>query len=79
VNFTVETQSVTFTAGSFQNNVTFSPAHDNIPNVTVTLENSTNSNFNAYVESVTKTGVTISLSAAAPVDLTVNVHAISRL
>ena len=78
MNFTVETRSVTFSEGTSQKIVSLSGGHTTIPNVSATLQNETNANFEMYVFNITQTAVVVRLSAFAPLDLTVNIHAISR-
>tara|TARA_Y100000593_G_scaffold93027_1_gene186448 strand:- start:1371 stop:1610 length:240 start_codon:yes stop_codon:yes gene_type:complete len=78
MSFVVETQSVVFTEGENEMSVTFSGVHSAIPAVTVSLENATNANFNAYTFETTTTGTKIRLSANAPSGLKAKVHIISK-
>jgi hypothetical protein len=78
MNFNVETLTSVFAEGTSQKIIPLKSTHANIPIVTVSLLDGTNANFNAFTFNVTRTQVVVRLSANAPSDLTVNVHAISR-
>ncbi len=77
MNFIVETRSVQFTEGESRKTVSFTGAHTSIPRVTVTLQNEENANFNVFTIGTTLNGTQVRLSATAPSNLFVKLHAIS--
>ena len=78
MNIIVETRTVTFTKDANQKIVPLLGGHTNIPVVTATLVNDIGANFNSFVTAISTTSAIVRLSANAPLDLNVKVHAISR-